>query len=543
MRLKTYFYFPSLLLAFTLSLFTWTNGFSQAQEDYYSGRIFVKIKTGSGVEWPQLINGNHFPFENFSELNTLALQYGIHHLKKPFRTQDPRLQNIYEIRFSIHEGTDRLISEIETLPYVEFAERVPIYRMDLTPNDMSFLLWSLNRVDATEAWDISTGSSEIVIAIVDNAVRYTHEDLAGNVWLNQDEIPNNNIDDDNNGFIDDINGWDAADEDNDPAPPAGSGFDHGSHVAGIASAVTNNGTGIAAIGFNSSLMCIKTKLDTTTGPELDNTYGGIDYAISAGADVVNMSFGGGGFSSVFSALFTVGHDSGIVFVASAGNDGQFIQKFPAGYAYVISVGSTDIDDSKSGFSNWHPTVDVMAPGNGIYSCLGGADDDYGFMGGTSMSAPLTSGLCALILSVNDTLNPEQVQACLEAGCENIDALNPDYAGYLGAGRINAKNSLLCAQNPSTGISNQGFIHPALNEPFPNPANAVAELSGTFPPGVQLSLRILNLQGTVLENLFSGSANGSEFKFIWDCSHFPPGIYLAEWRAGDFSKTQRICIIN
>lgn len=492
-------------------------------EDYYSDRLFVKVNPSTGIVLPSFSGGHLPPGTPPTGLQALVPAYSIQSVRCPFRTRDPRLQCIYEFRFTETHRIASLIEELQSLSWVDYAERIPRYRMDFNPDDLSFIQWGLSTIDATQAWDISTGSADVVVAIVDNAVRYTHEDLAANVWVNPGEIAGNNVDDDGNGFVDDMNGYDVADDDNDPMPPAAGGFDHGSHVGGIAGAVTDNGTGIASIGFNVSLMCIKTKFDTTTGAELDNTYGGVDYAIASGADVVNMSFGGMGFSSTFASLFVVGHDSGIVFVASAGNDGQFVQRFPAAYNHVISVGSTDLGDGKSSFSNYHPSVDVMAPGNGIWSCMGDADDGYGFMGGTSMSAPLVAGLCGLILSTDPTLTPDEVEACLEAGCENIDAQNTAYVGNMGAGRINARNSLQCAQGPAAVYTTTSF---SVNAGF-HAANEELWLNAAVNPGQPLSLRVLAADGRVMHTLFEGVPAQSQIQLTTSCTGWAAGLYLIE----------------
>jgi serine protease len=516
------------------------SAFSQ-QGDYHPGKLFVKVEPASTIELPQFHAVPPAAIHEVEGLSALVNAYGIQTIKKPFRTPDPRLQCIYEFHFSAKDRVESLITELQKLPWVGYAEKVPIDRMDVTPNDLNFLQWSLTRINAQAAWDISTGSTDVVVAIVDNAVRITHADLAANVWVNPGEIDGNLIDDDNNGYVDDINGYDVANDDPDPMPPAGAGFDHGSHVAGITSAVTDNGTGIASIGWSVKLMCIKTKFDSTTGAELDNTYGGVDYAIAAGADVVNMSYGGMGFSSTYSSLFQVGYDSGLVFVASAGNDGLFVQRFPAAYAHVISVGSTDLNDTKSGFSNYHPSVDVMAPGNGIYSCMGDGNNSYDFMGGTSMSAPLAAGLCALILSVNDTLSTDAVEACLEYGCENIDALNASYAGNLGAGRINALNSLVCAQNPSvTEIETQSFV---LITPFPNPANDLLWVEARFPVGADVKATLRDMRGVIRADLFQGIALAPVVRIPVSCDDLESGIYFIEWKSGTKQQVQRVAVIH
>ena len=162
----------------------------------------------------------------------------------------------------------------------------------------------------------------IVIAIVDDAVLTTHEDILPNLWTNPNEIPNNNIDDDNNGYRDDINGWDAADNDNDPNPPSSASssvFTHGTHCAGIASAATDNSKGIASIGFNCKIMPVKSSTSNGNAQYIDAGYDGIAYAMAAGADVISMSWGGNN-SQTAQNIFNQAHNLGITLVAAAGND-------------------------------------------------------------------------------------------------------------------------------------------------------------------------------------------------------------------------------
>jgi subtilisin family serine protease len=437
-----------------LTIFFLTSFFSASlaqHPDFANGKLFVKVFNDWENELPEFDGASsRSVLAAYPALANIAEAYSVARLQKAFRTRSEDLDRIYEIQFSAEQSPESLIRELERLPFVEYAEKIPVYAISFTPNDYDAVtLYHLEVIRATQAWDITTGSNQVVIAVVDNAVLTTHTDLASNIWVNPGEIAGNGIDDDNNGFIDDINGWDAADHDNDPNPPNGN-FDHGTHVAGCATASTNNSTGVAAIGFNCRIMAVKTKLDATTGPTLDATFQGVDYAIAAGADIVNMSFGGSGFSAAWQSLLNAGHAQGVIFVAASGNTGNHEAQYPAAFNHVISVGATNASDVKAGFSTYDETVDVMAPGVWIRSTIPsfGLGSTYASFSGTSMSSPIVAGILGLMKSVEPSLTPNVAEACLKSTCEDIYGNNsPAYAGLMGAGRVDAFMAVNCLVNP------------------------------------------------------------------------------------------------
>lgn len=514
--------------------------FAQQDADlpvWENDRLFLKTHLNSGIELPAVSSTDEIvSLRSFPQLQTLAQKYGLQSLRKPFKTQDIHLQHTYEIVFNPGEDLWDFIHDLNQISWVEFAEAIPVYYLQHTPDDLKNIQWSLAKVEAEKAWDISKGDAKVVVAIVDDAVRMSHEDLQSRIWTNPGEIAGDSIDNDGNGFIDDINGFDVADDDNDPSPPPGASnglFSHGTHVAGIAGAATNNGTGGASIGYNVSIMPIKTKHDTTIGSiNLDRTYEGVDYAIATNADVVNMSYGGQGFSQTYQSLFTAGHAKGVTFVAACGNNGAYLAFYPANYNHVISVGSTDADDRKSGFSNYHFFVDVMAPGAGIWNTLAGSDASYGYQTGTSMSSPLVAGLAGLLISIDSTLTPDEVEACLESGCENIDALNQNYLGRIGAGRINALYSAQCVAF-GTGGPQPSDLGMTIHGPYPNPASGPVSLSAHFPRAFPLELSIRDIQGRLVRKLYEGTVAPGEFKQVVNLDDIPAsGAYLIEWKVGE-----------
>lgn len=428
--------------------------FSKGQNvipDFWDGKIYVKLKQNSNFKIPSFSEGRdqlkfNDDFRNFPEIIQLIKQYEISDISRASVNEDPVLNTYYKVKFKKVAEVKLLMSDFDKLPYIELTELIPIMRQFATPNDINPKQWHLPKIDAANAWNLTTGSKEVVVAIVDDAVKITHQDLKDNIWKNPREIPSNGKDDDGNGFIDDINGWDISDNDFNPNPPekaSNSTFTHGTHCAGIAGAATNNGKGIASIGYNIKIMAVKCAPDDHEDRTIPNAYEGVDYAIKAGANVISMSWGGSQSSSFGDNLFNTANKKGIVLVAAAGNDNSSATFYPAGSNHVIGVGATDRYDQKANFSNYGDYIDVMAPGVSIYSTLAGSDQSYGFMDGTSMACPLVAGLAGLMLSYNKSMKPDEVLRCLQQGSVNIDAQNKNFIGKLGSGRINAYNSVFC----------------------------------------------------------------------------------------------------
>lgn len=375
----------------------------------------------------------------------LISQYGITRLEKPFwRAKAFDIQSIYHLSFNNSAGVYELIKILERMSVIDYAEQVPIHKTTLTPNDLGPNLtnsngqWHLWKIQAQQAWDISVGSAQITVAIVDDAVKADHPDLAPSIWTNPGEIPNNGIDDDNNGYIDDVNGYDVADNDNNVLPNTNN-MAHGTHVAGISGAATNNGTGIASIGYNLKIIPVKASNQPTT---ISAGYSGVIYAADAGARVINMSWGGAGGGQTGQNIINYANARGCIMVAAAGNDNSTTTFFPANYNHVISVASTTNTDAKSSFSNYGTWIDISAPGSSIRSTYINSSTgaaNYAFNQGTSMASPLVAGLCGLMLSLNPNLTKAQLENCLYSTADPVTTnLN-----QMGAGRINAYEAMQC----------------------------------------------------------------------------------------------------
>lgn len=499
---------PSIVLAQTV------------QPEFQEGKIWLKLTNDARVSSSLNEDPKSIPVNSIPGLDALARTYGITHLSKPFAAAKTsvKLQRTYLVEFTDIAHTAAFLKALQQLPGVEYAERVPLDRFCLTPNDPSFgSQWGLSMINAPTAWNYFSAGSNVVIAIVDDAIERTHSDLSPNLWVNPGEIAGNGIDDDGNGYIDDINGYDVASNDNNPNPPNGT-FDHGTHVAGIASARSNNATGVASIGFSCKLMCIKS---TTTAEAVTNGYEGIVYAAASGADVINMSWGGPTFTTTGQNIVDYAYSQGCILIAAAGNDNVSSQFYPAAFNNVVSVAATTSTDTKASFSNYGGWIDVSAPGNNIYSTT--VANTYGNKSGTSMASPMVAGLAGLMRSLNPGIPTADLISCLLSTADNINAQNPGYIGQLGSGRIDAAAAMECISasldNPPVAAFSANFttINAGGSVVFTDestyapttwawlfPGGTPASFNGQNPPPI-----VYSTPGTYNVTLTVSNANGND----------------------------------
>jgi subtilisin family serine protease len=316
---------------------------------------------------------------------------------------------------------------------VEYVEPNYMLAADLTPNDPDYgRLWGLHNtgqtggapgadIDAEAAWDILTGDPGVVVGVIDSGVDYTHPDLADNIWTNPGEIPGNGIDDDANGYVDDVRGWDFINNDNDPMDD----FSHGTHVAGTIAAAGNNQVGVVGVSWRARIMPLKFLGSNGTGSTADAVEA-VEYATMMGADITNNSWGGGGFSQALYDAIQAGGQNDVLFVASAGNAGintDLSPQYPSTYDLdaIVSVAATDHNDQLASFSNYGlVTVDLGAPGVQTYSTMPGGS--YGYKSGTSMAAPHVSGVAALLRSLRPNISISTLKSRLMDEGEAIAAL-------------------------------------------------------------------------------------------------------------------------
>ncbi|MCF8351003.1 MAG: S8 family serine peptidase [Bacteroidales bacterium] len=362
------------------------------------------------------------------------------------RHRVPVLYNIFKVEFEVNQDVIVLSDLLAQDSNIEFAEpNYLFYSMATYPDDPLYQNGSqeyLNTINAPAAWDSITGDTSQVIAILDTGIDWNHPDLDENIWTNLGELPNG-VDDDGNGYTDDIRGWDFINNDNDPNDDNS----HGTHVAGIAGAEGNNGTGITGVLWNVKLMPVKILQSSGAGSSSDFA-AGINYAANNGATVINMSLGSYAESLTIKAALEnayagTGSGDGSILVAAAGNDNRCIcsdcglcfSMYPACYSFVIGVTSTD-----GGFSNYDPSgpvvftndegfnYEISAPGLNIMSTL--PFGNYGCYSGTSMSAPMVSGAVALLRSYDPQQSGEELLVKLIQGSNTgvldiYNSLNPE----------------------------------------------------------------------------------------------------------------------
>ncbi|MGH9868475.1 MAG: choice-of-anchor D domain-containing protein [Candidatus Polarisedimenticolia bacterium] len=365
-------------------------------------------------------------------------------------------------------STEAAMSLLQAHPQVEYVEPNYIVSASAAPNDPSYgLLWGLHNtgqtggtpgadIDAEAVWNILTGSRSVVVGVIDTGIDPTHPDLAANMWTNPGEIPGNHVDDDHNGYVDDVRGWDFINEDNDP-------FDdhsHGTHVAGTIGAVGNNGIGVAGVNWAVSLVGLKFLSAGGSGNTAD-AIEAVEYATAMGLDMTNNSWGGGGFSQALLDAIVAADAANCLFVAAAGNSGANMDvspHYPAGYnaPNIISVAATDHRDARASFSNYGlTTVDLGAPGVDVYSSVPGAA--YAHFSGTSMASPHVTGVVALMRAKSPGLAVAALKRALLDSTDPIPAL----AGItVSGGRLNAVRAIALLDNiPPGAISDLSLSDP------------------------------------------------------------------------------------
>ncbi len=373
--------------------------------------------------------------------------------------------------------TEQAIARLKANPEVEYAEPNYILTADVIPNDARFNeMWALRNtgqtggtpgadIDATLAWDVTVGSPNVLIGVIDTGCDYNHPDLAANIWTNPGEIPGNGIDDDGNGFVDDVHGYDFYNDDGDPFDDHG----HGTHTAGTIGAVGDNGIGTVGVNWNVKILCLKF-LGSSGSGSTAGAAAAVDYAVQMGVDLTSNSWGGGGFSqALYDSIANAGAHE-MAFVAAAGNAGTDTDTspyYPSAYdlANIVAVAATDPNDALASFSNYGATtVDLAAPGVAILSTLPGAS--YGTLSGTSMATPHVAGVLGLMRALAPNLPVAQMKAKLLSSVDKANT-HPNLSGLVGKcvseGRLNAFFTIAAPDTvPPGAIADLATVDPGSN---------------------------------------------------------------------------------
>lgn len=449
-----------ILVPATLMAESYTTAFLPNSTEYFADRFVVTTQTGvPALNMERTVSG--MGVTGVQAIDNLCVQYNVTAIEPYYKAplKSPRLRALMSRMYIFHvpAGTD-IEAACETFRATTDIECADIYDIPRTtyfPNDPSRSnQWHLAKVEAYEAWDLFRGDTTRygIVGIVDTGVYWAHLDLAPNMWINTAEDINGNgtmdngdldgIDDDGNGYVDDVIGWDMGQNDNNPNEVTPT---HGTHVAGCVSEATDNARQGAGVGFAVRLMAVK---GTNSQNQLTAVYQGMVYAADNGAHVINCSWGSASYSQSNQNTINNIWNDGVVIVAAAGNDGVSTRFYPAAYNNVLAVAATNATDHKASFSNYGTWVDISAPGENIYATW--AQNSMDYLSGTSMASPIVSGIIGVIKAAHPDWTNEDLVSTILVSADNIDALNPSYVGQLGSGRVNEYNAI--------GSGNFPYLH-------------------------------------------------------------------------------------
>lgn len=537
-----------LLCTFAMALFNIMAVLGQIETQ--TDQIIVKLKNSDYSGDMTLLNQSIVGLDKIEEIAHNFNAQKIYKLK----TSMKNIQHIFTIKFPRETNIHEVIEEFYKTGNVEYAE--PDYigigggLQGVKPNDQNYhRQWGLKNdgtfslspsvadadIDIENAWTIEQGDSNVIVTIIDSGNRLNHPEFEGRIWINHDEIPNNGLDDDKNGYVDDVLGWDFANNDNDPTDDLG----HGTNVAGIIGANGNNNIGYAGVDWECKLMILKGLNN--------NNYGyyswwveAMYYAINNGADVINLSLGGLTLSAALYDVVNYALGNNVVIVACMMNNNSNTVFYPAGFNGVIAVGSTNPDDTRSSPFFWDPQsgstygnhISVVAPGNFIYGLSHLSDTNYNsYWGGTSQAAPLVSGLAALLIAQNPNRSPAEIKSIIEMSSDdqvgNPSEDTPGWDQYYGHGRVNAFAALSGLTSVrSIDMSETDFML------YPNPADK--RFTVKFPANAE-QIQIFNTLGQTIHTKNINGYTEQEFQLQDN------GIYLIQIIAADRTYHKKLII--
>lgn len=544
--------FP-VLLAFGLIAGVCISGaFAQLPEaqlpdgtSYVANRVVVMTGLGKALRVNEFAPDG-LPATGIASLDHLCRQLGVVSVDGfyPGNLRRPKLAGLasrlriltFEPGRNAHEAARALAAD----PHLASAELQTLPNLFYTPNDPNYGdQWHLPRIQAPEAWDFirSPQTRHSVVAIIDTGLNLEHTEIQDNLWINEPEDLNSNrrldpedingIDDDDNGFIDDVVGWDFAGNDNDPQEV----HPHGTGVAACVSAVTDNGTMGAAIGFGVQLMAVKAISDHG---QLVEGYLSMLYAADNGAQIINCSWGIPLFQEYEQAIVDAVWAEDVVIVA-AGGEGAALT-YPAAYEHVVAVSATDQFDQVTPFSPYGEYIDICAPGMNILTVWG---DDLSILSGVSFSAGIVSGTIGLFRAQFPQLDNAATVELMSQSADAIDDLNPGFAGMLGAGRINAfvgVVSALAIDDPA-GNTDEHLIC------RPNPFNARVQVGFRLAKQGRVTVVIYDTRGRQVATLLGGVRGSGYHEVTWDAGATASGTYFLVLTTQDQRSVRKLSLVK
>lgn len=407
------------------------------------GAFYLKIN-------PQSSNQRSKTFD-FSSIPGIINHSAVRKINLNQKTKPSILDGLYKVEVDKDIDIPALCKSLSEESTILYAE--PVYEEQLlyTPNDPAMSDGNqdyLSVIKAPEAWEISQGSDQIVIGISDTGLDFENPDIQPKLYINEND-PVNGFDDDGNGYVDDHLGFDFADRDTVASPDD---MKHGTMVGGIAGAATDNNYGIAGVGFNTLLSSLKVY---NTNKQLVNGYESVLYAADIGYDIINLSWGSiNSYSQAYQDIITYAvKEKNLIVIAAAGNTHGDLKFYPASYEHVLSVAATDLQDQKAPFSTYNYSVDIVAPGQNIYSL--GLNNTFTTDNGTSYSAPMVAGAAAIVKSVFSHLSAGQIMEQLRVTSDPVYAVgsNANFQDQLGFGRLNIHEAITNENAISVRIEN------------------------------------------------------------------------------------------
>jgi len=490
------------------------------------------------------------------QVDRITAEYGVQSMRK-LNTGNKSGYQVVTLKFNAGADIGKIVAELSKTDVVVYAEPDFIGygsgEHGASPNDTYYnRQWGLRNDGTFSAspsiagadiamelgWALEQGDTSVVVGIIDTGCKLDHPELQGRIWTNYKEIAGNGVDEGNNGYIDDIRGWDFAYNDNNPADDYG----HGSNVAGIIGANGNNNVGLAGVDWNCKLMILK-GLNNQNWGYYSWWSDAIHYAVDNGAKVINMSIGGTDVSTTLHDAVDYALNHNVTIVACMMNTNNNTVFYPSAYPGVIAVGSTNPDDKRShpffwsstSGSNYGSHISVVAPGNYIYGLDYQSNTSYNsYWGGTSQATPHVCGLASLLLAQNPALTPAEIKNLIQSTAEDLvgDPVEdtPGWDQYYGYGRINAYQALLQVSEVSErDKKNQNFIV------YPNPNNGIINLNLTNAPGSKSVVTIINSIGkTVYQNEINDQISTIHISRV-------PGIYYINVKQGTADQSSKILV--